>query len=124
GFQFSTNHHASNGLTYLVAYTWSKSIDVGSSGFFGIESSSVQNPYDIRGDRGVSGFDLRHVLTASATAPLPFGKGRRFANSNGFVGNWQLNGILTLTSGLPYNVFISSDIPNVGNFAPWSGNVR
>ena len=128
GFQFATNHRASNGLTYLVAYTWSKSIDVGSSGFFGIESSSVQNPYDIRGDRSVSGFDLRHVLSASATAPLPFGKGRRFANSSGLVnyivGNWQLNGILTLTSGLPYNVYISSDIPNVGNFAPWSGNVR
>jgi hypothetical protein len=128
GFQFSANHHGSSGLTYLVAYTWSKSIDVGSSGFFGIESSSVQNPYDIRGDRSVSGFDLTHVLSASATAPLPFGKGKRFANSGGFVsylvGGWQLNGILTLTSGLPYNVFISSDIPNVGNFAPWSGNVR
>jgi len=127
-FQFSTNHRSSSGLTYLVAYTWSKSMDVGCSGFFGIESCSVQNPYNIKGDRSVSGFDLTHVLSASATAPLPFGKGRRFANSNGFVnyliGNWQLNGILTLTSGLPYNVFISSDIPNVGNFAPWSGNVR
>jgi hypothetical protein len=43
---------------------------------------------------------------------------------NYVVGNWQLNGILTLTSGAPYNVYISSDIPNVGNFAPWSGNVR
>jgi hypothetical protein len=103
-------------------------MDVGCSGFFGIESCSVQDPYNIRGDRSVSGFDLTHVLSASATAPLPFGKGRRFANSGGWfdyiIGNWQLNGILTLTSGLPYNVFISSDIPNVGNFAPWSGNVR
>ena len=127
-FQFSSNHRSSSGLTYLVAYTWSKSIDVGCSGFFGIESCSVQNPYNIKGDRSVSGFDLTHVLSASATAPLPFGKGRRFTNSSGLVnyivGNWQLNGILTLTSGLPYNAYISSDIPNVGNFAPWSGNVR
>ena len=73
-------------------------------------------------------FDLTHVLRASATAPLPFGKGRRFANSGGLfnyiIGNWQLNGILTLTSGVPYNVYISSDIPNVGNFDPGSGNVR
>jgi Carboxypeptidase regulatory-like domain/TonB dependent receptor len=127
-FQFSANHRSANGLTYLVAYTWSKSIDVGCSGFFGIESCSVQDPYNIKGDRSVSGFDLTHVLSASATAPLPFGKGRRFANSGGLlnyiIGNWQLNGILTLTSGLPYNVFISSDIPNVGNFAAFSGNVR
>jgi hypothetical protein len=126
--QFSANHRGSSGLTYVVAYTYSKSIDVGCSGFFGIESCSVQDPYNIKGDRSVSGFDLTHVLSASATAPLPFGKGRRFANSGGFlnyiVGNWQLNGILTLTSGLPYNVFISSDIPNVGNFAAFSGNVR
>jgi hypothetical protein len=131
GFQFSTNHHGSNGLNYLVAYTWSKSIDVGCSGFFGIESCSIQNPYNIKGDRSVSGFDLTHVLTASAVAPLPFGKGRRFANSSGLVnylvGNWQLNGILTLTSGVPYYVYISSDIPNIGNFAPaiaGNGNVR
>jgi hypothetical protein len=127
-FQFSTNHRSSSGLTYLVAYTWSKSTDVGCSGFFGIESCSVQNPYNLKADRSVSGFDLTHVLSASATAPLPFGKGRRFANSNGFVnylvGGWQLNGILTLTSGLPYDVYISSDIPNVGNFDPGSGNVR
>jgi hypothetical protein len=130
-FQFSANHRSANGLTYLVAYTWSKSIDVGCSGFFGIESCSVQDPYNIKGDRSVSGFDLTHVLSASATAPLPFGKGRRFANSGGFfnyiIGNWQLNGILTLTSGLPYYVYISSDVPNIGNFAPaiaGNGNVR
>jgi len=131
GLQLSANHHSSNGLTYLVAYTWSKSIDVGCSGFFGIESCSIQNPYNIRGDRSVSGFDLTHVLTASAVAPLPFGKGQRFANSSGLVnyliGGWQLNGILTLTSGVPYYVYISSDIPNIGNFAPaiaGNGNVR
>jgi hypothetical protein len=128
GLQLSANHHSSSGLTYLVAYTWSKSIDVGCSGFFGIESCSIQNPYNIKGDRSVSGFDLTHVLSASAVAPLPFGKGRRFASSSHLVdyivGNWQLNGILTLTSGTPYNVIISSDIPNVGNSAAWSGNVR
>jgi len=130
-FQFSANHRSSSGLTYLVAYTWSKSIDVGCSGFFGIESCSIQNPYNIKGDRSVSGFDLTHVLSASALAPLPFGKGRRFANSGGLlnyiIGNWQLNPILTLTSGLPYYVYISSDIPNIGNFAPaiaGNGNVR
>ena len=131
GFQFSANHRAASGLTYLVSYTWSKSIDVGCSGFFGIESCSIQNPYNIKGDRSVSGFDLTHVLTASATAPLPFGKGKRFANTSGLVnylvGNWQINGILTLTSGVPYYVYISSDIPNIGNFAPaiaGNGNVR
>jgi hypothetical protein len=115
-FQFSMNHQASSGLAYLVSYTWSKSIDVGCSGFFGIESCSVQNPYNLAGDRSVSGFDLPHDLTASAVVPLPFGKGKRFASSSDFVnyivGNWQLNGILTLTSGVPYNVHISTDIPN------------
>jgi len=112
------NNQASSGLAYLVSYTWSKSIDVGCSGFFGIESCSVQDPYNLKGDRSVSGVDLPHDLTASAVAPLPFGRGRRFANSSGLVnyivGNWQLNGILTLTSGMPYNVHISTDRPNTG----------
>src|SRR5258708_34124380 len=47
GLQVSANHHSARGLTYLVAYTWSKSIDVGFSGFFGVESSSTQNPSNL-----------------------------------------------------------------------------
>jgi len=117
-FQFALNGELRSSLTYLVSYTLSNSKDIGCSGYFGIEGCSIQDPYHLENDRSVSGFDLPHVLSTSFTAPLPFGRGKRFDAKNGFanalIGNWQLNGIVTMTSGLPYDVGISGDIANTG----------
>ena len=108
-----------NGLTYLVSYTWSKSIDLASSGDFGVEGTSLQNPYDPRADRSVSGFDITHILNGSVVYELPFGKGKPFNPSNSIVrhviGGWQLNGIVNLHSGTPYEVDVNGDQANTGN---------
>jgi hypothetical protein len=112
-FQFKLDRHLSRGLQYLVSYTWSKSIDVGCSGFFGIESCSVQDQYHLRTNRSVSGFDLTHVLSASWVYQMP----RLHTGSNIFnytAGNWEFNGIFSATSGLPYTLTTSSDVANVG----------
>ena len=42
--QFQFNKRFSSGLAYQVAYTYSKSIDIGSSGWYGVEGQSVQIP--------------------------------------------------------------------------------
>lgn len=111
-----TTYH---GLTYLVSYTWSKSIDLGCSGSFGVEGCAIQNPYDARADRSVSGFDLTHIFSASSVYELPFGRGRQIdahnALANAIIGGWQLNGILSLDSGTPYYVTYSGDLANTGN---------
>jgi hypothetical protein len=116
--QFELKRSFSNGLSYLVSYTWSKAMDLGCSGWYGVEGCAIQNPYNLNNDRSVAGFDLTHVLSASWVYQLPFGTGKRFKTGNGVVdyvvGNWQLNGILTFTSGLPYDVGISGDIANTG----------
>ncbi len=108
-----------NGLTYLISYTWSKSIDLGCSGAFGAEGCSIQNPYDAKADRSVSGFDLTNIFSASAIYELPFGRGKMFtpANSvaNYIVSGWQLNAIASMDSGTPYYVTYSGDLANVGN---------
>jgi hypothetical protein len=110
-------HDAQYGLTYLVSYTYSKTIDEGSDGFFGVENTSVQNPYDIRADRSVAGYDLPHILSVSFTIDSPFGAGKRFASSNGAVnyilGYWQLSSIYTFTSGQPFTVTVPGDVANV-----------
>lgn len=112
-FQFKLDHHLAHGLQYLVAYTWSKSIDIGCSGFFRIEGCSVQDQYHLQNDRSVSGFDLTHVLSASWVYQVP-----RLQTASKFfnyvAGNWQLNGIFNATSGLPYNLGVSGDIANIG----------
>jgi hypothetical protein len=111
------------GVTYLVSYTYSKTIDEGSDGFFGVENTSVQNPYNIRADRSVAGYDLPHILSVSFTINSPFGAGKRFSNSNGAVnyilGNWQLSSIYTFTSGQPFTVTVPGDVANVnGGVSP------
>ena len=116
-FQFSLERKSS-GFTYLVSYTWSKAEDVGCDGWFGIEGCSVQNNYDLKADKSVAGFDLPQMLSVSWAYRLPFGPGGRFQTSskpvNYLIGNWKVNGITSLTSGLPFTAFVSGDIANVG----------
>jgi hypothetical protein len=118
--QFEMKKRYSGGLGYQVSYTYSKSIDVGSSGWFGVEGQSLTDPYDIKSSRGPSGFDLTHTLSINANYDIPVGKGKRFSTGNGVfdyvVGNWQLNNIINVRSGTPFNVFYgASDLAGTGN---------
>ena len=103
----------------MVSYTFSKSIDIGCSGWFGVEGCSVQDPYHFNNDRSVSGFDVTQVLAVNWLYELPIGKGKPldFGNSvaNYILGNWQLNGITVLRSGAPYTTIVSGDVANTGN---------
>jgi hypothetical protein len=119
GFQFSMKHQMGRQLSFLLSYTWSKTMDLGCDGFFGVEGCSIQNPYNLNQDRSVAGYDLPQMFSFSWVAKSPFGAGQRFDSQNKVVnfiaGNWRLNGIATLTSGQPYDVGISGDIANTGN---------
>ncbi|MGH9451315.1 MAG: TonB-dependent receptor domain-containing protein [Terriglobia bacterium] len=118
-FQFSLNRKTSKGLAFLVSYTYSKMIDFGSDGWFGVEGTSIQDPYNLKMDKSVAGFDLTHILSTSWTYELPFGKGERFTSGShvidDIIGPWQINGILSMQSGAPYFVGSNSGIPNTGN---------
>ena len=117
-FQFQLSSRQSHGLMYVVSYTWSKSIDLACSGFFGVEGCSIQNPYDLNADRSVSAYDIPQALNVSWIYELPFGRGHQYQTGNKradyLLGGWQLNGIVTATSGVPYDVGISTDIANTG----------
>jgi hypothetical protein len=98
----------SNGVTALVAYTWSKSIDE-TSGIRTSDSDTLfwQNGYCQRCERGLSAFDNRHRLVMSGLYDLPVGKGRKLDLRNGVadgvVGGWQLGSIVMWRSGFPIN---------------------
>ena len=115
--QMKIQQRLSKGLSYLVAYTWSKSIDVGSSGQF-TENLSIQDPYHPFADRAVSGFDLPHNFSSAVSYALPFGKSQRWLNSglaSRLLGNWQMNGMLRFRSGQPYTVTMNIDVANIGS---------
>jgi len=117
-FQFSMRRTTGN-LSYLISYTWSKTMDIGCSGWYGVEGCSIQNPFNLDNDKSLAAFNLTHLFTTSWVYQLPFGKGKRFSSSNGVLNalaaDWQINGIATYTSGVPYDVGISGDIANTGN---------
>ena len=111
----------SAGLTYLVSYTWSKSIDNATSiRNLGGDTLFPQNSYCRSCERALSSHDTRHRMVTSAIWDLPFGKGRQMnidnPVANAVAGGWQMSTILTLQSGFPINVSNSLDTSNVGGF--------
>lgn len=92
------------GLQLNASYTWSKSIDYNS-----LSSPpaviTVQNSYDLKGDRGLSDFDARHRFVLSTIYELPF-KGNRIKEG------WQLTCIVQSQSGNPLNVITTNTTVN------------
>jgi hypothetical protein len=131
--QAKLEHHFASGFQYLVSYTWSKSIDQGSSGLFDVENgpggtSALQDYYHPEASRSVSSYDIPHFLSMSGVWDLPFGKGKPYLNhgvANQIVGNWQVNGVVQLRSGQPYNLAANAADPaHIGNTVSWWNYAR
>jgi len=117
-FQFKMER-TSRAATYLISYTWSKTMDIGCDNYTASEGCSVEDPYNYNNNESVAGYDVTHLLSVAGVYPLPFGKGERFqAGSqalNAIVGNWKLNGIFSARSGVPFNINLPGDVANTGN---------
>ncbi len=113
--QVTLQHQFSHGLSYSLAYTWSKSEDLGATDGF---AGNAQNPYNLSQEKGVTVYNLPQVFSAGWVYQLPFGSGALVSSNSGtfnaLIGGWELNGILQLTSGDPYGVFLCGDVANVG----------
>jgi outer membrane receptor protein involved in Fe transport len=99
GLQVGLNRRFTPNLTYQVSYTYSHSLDIGSSTTTGEGSNNAagQNPYDYRSDYSSSAFDLRHTLRINGVYKLPF-------KGNKLVDGWQLSGITAWQTGVPISV--------------------
>ncbi len=118
--QASVERMFTNGFSYGAAYTWSKSIDVGGDGYFGVEGGVPQNAYDPgQYDRSVSGLDLKQILAVNTLYEVPVGKGKSFSTGNGaldyILGNWQINNIFQAHSGTPFTCLDGNDVSNTGS---------
>lgn len=101
------------GLSFLVSYTWSKSIDEGANTSTSANNSGgfAQDARDVRAERGLSDFNVPHRLVASYVYDLPFRSGaNRVANA--VIRGWQLTGILTAQKGQPFTVYDGTDQSN------------
>jgi hypothetical protein len=105
------------GLSLLGAYTWGKSLDNASGIFASLgDPNYPQNSYDLRGERGRSGFDVRHRFSLSYAYDLPFGKGKSLLSDAGWatalVTGWQAYGVVTLQTGRPFTVALLPEFDN------------
>jgi hypothetical protein len=78
----------------------------------------LQDPYHPERSRSVSAYDIPHFLSISGVWDLPFGRGKRYLSqgvASQVLGNWQVNGIVQLRSGQPYNLSVVGDVANIGN---------
>lgn len=77
----------------------------------------VPRSFDV--DRGPSSFDVRHTLAFSHVLELPFGRGRRWLARAGWAdaiaGGWNLSGIVSIRSGLPFTPSLGVDANDDGD---------
>ncbi len=121
--QLSAEKRMHNGLYFLAAYTYSRSLDDGAGGnsSSGDPRNNIQDPRNVSANYGLSNFNFKQRLTDSMIYQLPVGRGKRFLGSANAVtdaalGGWELTSILTLQSGPPFTVFQATSTANTGTF--------
>lgn len=120
----SLQRHYRNGLTLLVAYTYSKNITNANSWATNV-GSGVQNPFDQPAERALAVLNVPQNLSLSYAYDLPIGKGKRYLNAGSkvmdlLVGGWILGGIQSYASGSPISFGCADTIPGTNNCVRWN----
>ncbi len=97
-----------------IAYTWAKNLTDNQTD----RSTAPQNSYNIHGDYGRAALDRRQIFTANYIYDIPL-----FSKRHDFVGRalggWEISGIVTLQTGLPFSPATSAwDPAGLGIIAP------
>jgi len=97
--QASANRRVARGLTFGVAYTWSRTLTDSPTD----RSTPPYDTYNRRLDYGPASFSRKHIFVANYVYDLPFYQGQQ-----GFVGKtlggWELSGITVFESGVPLTI--------------------
>jgi len=92
------------GVSWTTNYTWSKSLTNLARDTANQDLDFV-TLRDVRQNRRVSPFDVRHVIQTFGTYDLPIGPGRLLPVTNrvlnGVVGGWTLGSVFILQTGAP-----------------------
>ena len=99
----------SSGLMFMAAYTYGHALAntgttlSGSNGFGQKDNTNINLSYSS------AAWDIRHNLVGNFVYDIPFGRGKKLGSGlskpvDSIVGNWQINGILTLHTGNPFTL--------------------
>ena len=104
--QAALNRRFTKGLAFGVSYTWSKTLNTGSSEGDGLPRYRPWRVWTY----GPANFDQTHMFVFNYVWDLPNvtnrmqGSGAAKAVLGGILDNWQVNGVTTFASGLPMGV--------------------
>jgi hypothetical protein len=85
--------HSGRNLDLMLAYTFSKSMDIASS------ISDIVDPFNYKRTRGLSAWDLTHNLVATYRYQLPLDRISRRAKV--LTRDWVISGITRVSTGFP-----------------------
>jgi hypothetical protein len=109
-----------SGLAMLVAYTYSKSIDLSGGGL--VADLHLRDVRNVGLERALASSDMRNRFVVAYMYDLPFGHGQHFNINNRVVnavaGDWQVNGITTIHSGQPITPQLATSSANTGDPRP------
>ncbi len=93
--------YAGKSSTFLIGYTYSKSIDQGSN------VGEQLNAFNARLSRAISSWDLHHNFVASYRYAFPFD--RVFHYTGRLTEGWSISGTTRFASGFPVTLYDDSD---------------
>ena len=111
----------SHGLQILGAYTFSKSLDTGSTSVQAAFTNSVTNmPYfNSKLRKSLSDFDVRNILSLNGTWEIP-GMTSGTSALQWMTRGWQLGSIVTAQSGLPFTAIVAGDALGLNSSVPYN----
>lgn len=111
--QVKLQKNFSHGIQFLGSYTYSRSLDyAGTSASGGGAVGNPQTYTDRAAGYGPSGFDLTQRFVGNWVYQLPFGKRTTNSFAQRMIGGWEVDGISTLQSGLPFTLTLNQGVNN------------
>ena len=104
----------SNGWGGRINYTYSRLKDnqFGEGNAYSATNGNAPNAYDLESEYVVGLLDVPHKMVFSPIIELPFGEGKRWAQSGvgaAILGDWTISSIVAFESGFPFSVANSSN---------------
>jgi hypothetical protein len=108
-----------NGLNLLASYTWSKTLTDADSALPAFATfsggGSVQNSFNLNGEKSLSFQDVRHTFVVSYIYELPIGPNKRFLSHGGTIGKvlggWEVGAVHRYQGGQPVSFGCATGVP-------------
>jgi len=112
GFQMKFDRRVGDSLFLTTAYTWSKGLN------YAEDDGGLAIPMGVELNKARMSDNRTHVFTQSYMYALPFGKGKKWAQTGPamwLAGGWQVQGLLFFSTGSWFSPSVSGIVNAPGN---------